>query len=125
MATTVTSIRTARPKNKIDWSQFAKFTITKLAENIYDMVITIVVLGLLLSALLITQPEMAVEYGGYIIILYVLLLARRIVQDFDDNWTIDEIGERLIELDQRIAELDRLIRADTMTDEEIEQRLHA
>lgn len=113
-------------KSKTDWNQFAKFTLTKLTENVYDMVITIVVLALLLSYLLLTQPEAAVAYGGYIIVLYVLILVRRVVQDFDEHYTLDEIGKQNEIITEYLRDLHRMQRAETnVNDDILEQRLHA
>lgn len=77
------------------WQMFTAFILEKIGENIRDMVVTIAALGMLLAYLFITTPEVAVEYSGYIIAVYMIILFRRIVHDFDESYTNDELGKRL------------------------------
>lgn len=77
------------------WQMFTAFILEKIGENIRDMVVTIAALGMLLAYLFITTPEVAVEYSGYIIAVYMIILFRRIVHDFDASYTNDELGKRL------------------------------
>jgi len=126
MTTTITKQISTPKQIKTDWKKFTRFTITKIAENVYDMILTIVTLGMTLSYLFLTVPEMAVEYSGYIIVAFVLILVRRIVQDFDENYTLDEIGKQNEIIIEYLQDLHRIQRAESNVDDgQLEVRLRA
>ena len=78
-----------------NWQMFIALFLEKIGENIGEMVVTIAALGMLLAYLFITVTDVAVEYSGYIIAVYMIILFRRIVHDFDESYTNDELGKRL------------------------------
>lgn len=120
----MTTIKLATPKSKTNWINFAEIAAAKIGENIIDMVITIAACGMLLAYLFMTQPLAAYEYSGYIIAVHVLILLLRLVHDFDDSWTIEEVGDRVVVLDNKLDELTRRINNDIFTvDELVEKRL--
>lgn len=106
-----------------NWKSFFAVALQKISENILDMVITIAALSILLAYLLLTQPLAAVEYGGYIMAIYLMILFRRIVQDFDESWTPDEIGDRVAGLENKLDDVARMVREDIVNDDEILDRL--
>lgn len=95
MTTLVKKISNQPQAPRRNWQMFTAFILEKIGENIRDMVVTIAALGMLLAYLFITTPEVAVEYSGYIIAVYMIILFRRIVHDFDESYTNDELGKRL------------------------------
>ena len=126
--TTLAQKLTHATKRQINWKEISKFSLIKFTENTYDMIVTIVILALLLSYLLITQPQAAIQYSGYIIIFYVLMLTRRVVQDFDDAYTNDEIGERIDLVLDVVKEMHRMLRNENISEDDvtdIEERLNA
>jgi len=93
---TATNKLTATPAApRRNWKAFLVFVFEKLGENINDMIVTVAALAMLLAYLLLTVPEMAIANSGYIIAGYMLILFLRIVHDFDDSYTNDELGTRL------------------------------
>jgi hypothetical protein len=109
-----------------NWKAILVFTFAKLGENINDMIVTIAAVSMLLAYLLITNPVAAINYGGYIIAVYMLILFRRIVQDFDDSYTNDEIGQRVDLMLDILKEVYRRQRAEgTLSDSDFEERLNS
>jgi len=107
-----------------NWQAFTAFVLEKIGENVLDMVITIASLGILLAYLLISVPEMAIAYGGYITLIYLLVLILRIVHDFDESYTLDELGKRLdLMLEYQRAIHDRVRDEGELDDSEMERRL--
>lgn len=96
--------------NTQTWKQFTSFALTKISENVLDMVVNIATVGMLLSYLLLTQPVAAYEYGGFIVAIFICLLFLRLVQDFDDSYTNDELAERIMELEEKIVQLSDYIK---------------
>lgn len=117
-------IITAKPQR--DWKMFIVFITEKIGENILDMIVTVATLGILLAYLLITVPEIAVDYSGYIIAVYMLILMIRIVHDFDDDYTNQELGARLDLILDFQKEMWRRQRDDSeLSDTDLEERLNA
>jgi len=80
----------------------------------------------LLAYLFITVPDAAIAYGGYIIAVYMLILFRRIVHDFDESYTIDELGARIDLLLRIQQELYRRVRDESQLDDsDLEARLNS
>jgi hypothetical protein len=126
MTTLAKKITTQPQAPRRNWKMFTAFILEKIGENIQDMVITIAALGMLLAYLFITVPDVTVEYSGYIIAVYLIILFRRIVHDFDESYTLDELGDR-IDLILRIQqELYRRVREEgSLTDSDLEERLNS
>jgi hypothetical protein len=122
---TTTTAKTLTAIKSTNWKAFIATTLQKFSENILDMVITIAACSMCLAYLLITQPIAAVEYGGFVIGIFLMFLLRRIVQDFDEAWTSDEIGDRVASLENKLSDIARMIRDDIITDEEISARLES
>ena len=105
---------------------FLVFIIEKIGENVLDMVVTVLTLGIMLAYLLITVPEIAVAYSGYIIAIYMLILLIRIVHDFDDDYTNQELGARLDLILDFQKEMWRRQRDESeLSDTDLEERLNA
>ena len=99
-----------------------------IGENILDMVVTIASLGMLLAYLFVTVPEVTIEYAGYIIWIYLIIMLLRIVHDFDESYTTDEVGKlvRLLiyyvsDMNSRIRSIDGLS-VEEMPESELEIR---
>ena len=117
-------ILTAQPAR--GWKMFLVFIIEKIGENVLDMVVTVLTLGIMLAYLLITVPEIAVAYSGYIIAIYMLILLIRIVHDFDDDYTNQELGARLDLILDFQKEMWRRQRDESeLSDTDLEERLNA
>lgn len=117
---------TGKPIARRHWKGILVFVFEKLGENINDMIVTVASVSMLLAYLFITNPVAAVQYGGYIIAVYMLILFRRIVQDFDDSYTNDEIGQRVDLMLDILKEVYRRQRAEGMlTDSDFEERLNS
>jgi len=109
-----------------NWQMFIAFILEKIGENIRDMVVTIAALGMLLAYLFITEPDVAVEYSGYIIAVYMIILFRRIVHDFDESYTNDELGKRLDLILDFQKEIYRRQRDESQLDDnDLEERLNS
>ena len=117
-------IITAKPQR--GWKMYLVFLTEKIGENILDMIVTVATLGILLAYLLITVPEIAVDYSGYIIAVYMLILMIRIVHDFDDDYTNQELGTRLDLILDFQKEMWRRQRDESqLNDTDLEERLNA
>lgn len=111
-------------KDKTNWKIFWSTFFAKVGENVLDMVVTVSTVGILLAYLLTTQPLAFFEYGGFIIWIYFCLLALRIVQDFDESYTNDELGKQLEDIKDIVKEIHIIERHEsTMSDEELDSRL--
>jgi len=123
--TTTAKALPALGKTRINWRTFAANFTAKASENILDMVITIATVGMLLAYISATQPLAAVEYGGYIIAVYLLILFLRIVQDFDESYTNDELGTRLDLLVEMTNRVYQQMDDDPMNDDDFRDRINS
>lgn len=122
MTTNVKRINTI--KTATNWKHFTSTAMQKIGENIMDMVLTVATCGMLIAYLGATQPLGAIEYSGYIIGIYLLILLRRIVHDFDDSWTIEEVGDRVTTIESKLEDVARMVKEDTITEQELIDRLN-
>lgn len=127
MTTIAKNISTTSTRHQTNWKEIAKFALTKFAENIYDMLMTLVSLGLVLAYCFITVPEITIQYAGYIVIFYVLLFMRRVVQDFDESYTNDEIGQSVDLILDIVKETHaRMVREGTLEEQsDLDERINA
>jgi hypothetical protein len=114
-------------KDRTNWREFWSAFFGKVAENIMDMIVTVATVGVTLAYLATTQPLAFFEYAGFIIWIFFCLLALRIVHDFDDSYTNDELGQRLETILDITKDLYRATSNDNahLTDDELEQRIHS
>lgn len=122
MTTNVKRISTM--KSATNWKHFTSTAMQKISENIMDMVLTVAACGMLIAYLNVTQPIAAIEYSGYIIAVHVLILLRRLVHDFDDSWTIEEVGDRVSTIESKLEDVARMVKEDTITEQELIDRLN-
>jgi len=126
MTTIAKKIQSTPQAPRRNWQMFIAFILEKITENIQDLIVTIAALGMLLAYLFITVPDAAIAYGGYIIAVYMLILFRRIVHDFDESYTIDELGARIDLLLRIQQELYRRVRDESQLDDsDLEARLNS
>lgn len=126
MTTLTKKITTTPTAPRRNWQMFIAFILEKIGENIRDMVVTIAALGMLLAYLFITVPDVAIEYSGYIIAVYMIILFRRIVHDFDESYTNDELGKRLDLILDFQKEIYRRQRDESqLEDSDLEERLNS
>jgi len=108
------------------WKSLIVFVLQKIGENVNDMIVTVATVGMLLAYLLITNPSAAIDYSGYIIAIYMLILFLRIVHDFDESYTNDELGARLDLILDFQREIYRRQRDETsIPDSDLEERLNS
>jgi len=107
----------------VNWKHFTETALQKISENIQDMIVTVATLGMLLAYLFLTQPLAAIEYSGYIISLFIGFMFLRIVQDFDESWTQDEIGDRIADIDNKLDDITRMVRNETGEGVTIDERV--
>lgn len=112
MATNTNTSTFAMNLSKINVKQFIATALLKFSESLGDMVVTVLITGLALMWMAThVHPWLVETIGGYYITAMLIQLLIRVVHRFDDSWTTDEIGERVIELDAKLDErLDTLIR---------------
>jgi len=106
MATTTNVLKVSKPVR--NWQAILTFAFNKLGENILDMVITIASVSITLAVSWQIAPDATMEYSGFIVAIYLLILFRRIVQDFDDAYTLDEIGEQVKLVKDMLEQLRRI-----------------
>lgn len=124
MATFTQDKKVTKVEIKTALKELLPFSVQKIGENLFDAVITVAFAGLTLAYVGMTQPIIANLVGGHIIIIFVLILLRRVVQDFDDVFTVEELSDRLIATEERIEAMYRMMRAETnMSDDELDARL--
>ena len=131
----MTTIQTATMKqNKfkklfsLNYKQIIKFSLGKLTENLGEVAMTAVTAAITISAVSIVAPLAAEEYSGYIVLVFLLIQLRRLVQDFDESWTNDEIAELLTKMDQELMGVYRMVRDETIltaADESLEALINA
>jgi hypothetical protein len=105
------------------------FSVNKIGETVMDTIITGLILGVTLAwlATVQTQPVTNGELTAYIITAFVLYLLLRIVHDFDDFAQTNEIGETLMELQEQVTELHRIVKNESIVinTEDLEPRLQS
>lgn len=97
--------------NKKSLKDFFGSVLQKFSDSAGDMIITVAVLGASLAFMQFTVHPMLVEMitGFYVAGMIVQLLIR-IVHRFDEHYTVDELAQRLMELEYNTNEkLDRII----------------
>lgn len=98
---------TANKKIKIAFntSDFIATAFAKVSESVGDMVVTVAVTGITMAVMHnITPAVYANTLPGLYIAAMIVQLFIRIVHRFDENYTTDELAERVIELEQTIKE---------------------
>jgi len=127
MSTATKTISTNKPAPR-NWQAILTFSFEKLSENILDMIVTIASVSITLAVSWQIAPEATSMYSGFIIAVYLLILFRRIVQDFDESYTLDELGEKL-KLMQDMLEQVRRIQLNEYIDvgeiNELDRRMNA
>ena len=106
---TTTTNKLTVTKGRFDLKRVLSEFASKAIENIFDTGLTIVTLALLLWYLMLTVPDITPAYSGYIVAFYALILVRRLVQDFDDAYTLDELGEQLAIINNNIMQIQHTI----------------
>jgi hypothetical protein len=127
-----TSVQTNRPSiTKAELKQEIKkllpFSVNKIGETLFDLFVTAIVLGITIAWLATLQNQIVTfgEMTIYIITGFVLINILRVVQDFDDHTTVDELAERQQETEALLKEVHRIVKAEstTITDAELDDRL--
>jgi hypothetical protein len=128
MSTATKTITASKPKAKRNWQAILTFAFGKLSENILDMVVTIASVSITLAVSWQIAPEATAQYSGFIIAAYLLILFRRITQDFDDAYTLDELGERvdlLIDLAKASHRIQRNEDLDPEEESDLQRRMQS
>lgn len=106
MATT-----TFHEKVRVNLKEFFSEQSKEVADSIGDMIITVAITGITLTYMFNIIPAVyantipGLYLGGMLVQLFI-----RIVHRYDDSYTNDELGERLIELENSLNEkLDKII----------------
>jgi len=124
MATFTQDKKITKDELKAALKIFLPFSVQKIGENLLEVVITVSIVGLTLAYIGITQPLLASLVGGHIIFIFMLILLLRVVQDFDDHMTVDELAERLEITEERIEEIHRIEKNNVIGNEdEFNERL--
>lgn len=111
---TTQAIKQNKVTSAFNAKQFISFALNKIAENVGEMLLTLITTSITISAVVIVAPAAAQEMSGFIIGLFLLLQLRRIVQDFDESWTHDEIAEQLSFMDSKLDNIERMVRDETI-----------
>ena len=108
--------------------EFLPFSVKKIGENLFDFFITLFFASIAI-AWIATMQDIEVTTGEmivYIITIFVLIVVRRVIHDFDDSYTTDEIGDNIAELNERITEIHRIVKSESMlSEDEFNERLRA
>lgn len=128
MSTATKTIVTNKPAVVRNWQSILTFAFEKLSENILDMVVTVASVSITLAVSWQIAPEATSMYSGFIIAVYLLILFRRIVQDFDESYTLDELGERvdlLIDITKATHRIQRNEYIDVEEENDLERRIQS
>lgn len=114
--TTVTRIKKVKAvkniKNKMNWRAFFGKALQKISDSTGDMIVTVAVTGASLAYMqIVVHPMLLQIISGYYIAGMITFLFIRIVHRFDDHYTVDELAQRLMEIEYNTSEkLDAIIR---------------
>jgi hypothetical protein len=110
------------------FKEFLPFSVRKIGENLLDLVITMTTVGITI-AWIATMQDIAVTTGEmivYIITIFLLIVVRRVIHDFDDSYTTDEIGDNIAEISERLGEIHRIMKSESMlSEDEFNERLRS
>jgi membrane protein implicated in regulation of membrane protease activity len=102
-----TSVQTNKPsitkeELRAGLKQLLPFSVNKIGETIADLLITLLFTGIAIAVPATLQTQnIPLTYGEctvYIVSIFLLIIVRRVVQDFDDQFTIDELADQVVTL---------------------------
>lgn len=133
--TTSTQTKVAKPaitKEELrqGLKQLLPFSVTKIGETIFDTLVTLLFAGIAIAVPATLQAQrIPVTYGEcmvYIVSIFVLIIIRRVVQDFDESFTVDELADEVNTLKHIASETYRIVKNDSsISDEELDDRLNS
>ena len=90
-------------KKKLNVRDLASRLIAAAADSAMDLIITVLVTGLTLAYMVATvHPVLFTIVSGYYITAMLVVALIRVVHRFDDQYTMDELAERVIEMESSI-----------------------
>lgn len=90
-------------KEKFNAREFISFVLEKAADSITDTVVTVMVLAFMLYFTNQLLPaHVSGPFTGLLITGMLIQLLIRIVHRFDDGYTVDELAERMLEMEHSI-----------------------
>lgn len=87
-----------------------------ISDSAAEALITLLTWGISSAIIVnIVPPVLAARVIASMFMIYFVMFMIMLVRKFASHWTVDEVGERLIELDDQIKErLDRIIRDEAL-----------
>jgi hypothetical protein len=73
-----------------------------LNDNLWSAILTIILFGIAASTYFAINPLHSAWAIMVTFFIYLDLLAIRIVRAFDDSWTVNELADRVIEMEESI-----------------------
>ena len=109
---TVTDTKEVKLETKNNWKEFFGNVLQKISDSTGDMIVTVAVLGASLALMqLIVHPVLVETVSGFYVAAMIVQLLIRIVHRFDEHYTVDELAQRLMEIEYNTSEkLDTIIR---------------
>jgi hypothetical protein len=92
--------------SKINFKLFFSDQSRKIADSIGDMIVTVAITGITLTYIFQIIPAVyASTIPGLYLFGMLVQLFIRIVHRFDDSYTNDELADRILEVENKIAEV--------------------
>lgn len=109
-----------------DFKGLTIFAFNKLGENLIEISVTMIVAALTIAYLNLQGLLPSFNVAIYIALIFLGVQLRRLVQDFDDSISNDEIAERVDLMFDMVKQIYRRQRNEsTLEDDDIDERLQS
>lgn len=123
MTTTTNKLTVAKGR---DFKGLTVFAFNKLGENLIEISVTMIVAALTIAYLNLQGLLPSFNVAIYIALIFLGVQLRRLVQDFDDSISNDEIAERVDLMFDMVKQIYRRQRNEsTLEDDDIDERLQS
>lgn len=123
MATTTNKLTVTKGR---DFKGLTIFAFNKLGENLIEICVTMIVASLTIAYLNLQGALPSINEVIYIALIFLGVQLRRLVQDFDDSISNDEIAERVDLMFDMVKQIYRRQRNEsTLEDDDIDERLQS
>jgi hypothetical protein len=114
------------PSKTRDLKGVTVFAFAKLGENLIEISVTMIVAALTIAYLNLQGVLPSTDVAVYIALIFLGVQLRRLVQDFDDSISNDEIAERVDIMFDMVKQIYRRQRNEgTLDDDDIDERLQS
>jgi hypothetical protein len=87
--------------------EFLQFSVRKIGENAQDAFITFIFMTMTIAVIITLQnvPITMGEMTAYILTIFVLIILQRVIQDFDDSYTTDELADEISSINKSTQDI--------------------